>query len=526
MKPYVIAVKDENQIFIRNKLQDLGDSADPSKDALARQLVGFLIEILKRGEISFENFNKLGSLLWKFLNIDANPGAIKTILDAVAAGSKTEPFALLIPETAIGFFNFPWEILRYDEKSVTSLQELFYLYRQIDNRTGELLVKSSEIRILLVAAAQTQLNDRNDGGLSLEPIDLAPLVEFFDKKQKENPAEAHNNTKLSFVVNKIENIRGDRFSIEGFKSKLKAFKPHIVHFVSHGDFIDGQLKVAMNADPNSLKIQFEPVSKLLDCFIELKNNPSQNNAPENYSLPSLVFLQVCKLALFPGQGGIDIAASLSNLGIPAVIGMQLSVGYDASTRFATTFYDKILNTNDPDNVLNAFYQSKQKTDEGQQIKFGNSLPVLYLINNGTLLKSFGGMPNAGNQDPGKEERNIDRTRDQSTFETSRATGVPKEEDKLQKDLEQIAEEFKDDLSVLAENMYNVIKLDMNLELSRYQKSKKDISQARVTEPIQQFRNKTSKRCCALVDLIAPDSIQFDLKSKINSFILKNYKDQE
>ena len=116
-----------------------------------------------------------------------------------------------------------------------------------------------------------------------------------------------------------------------FKQRLAADKPHILHFIGHGNA--GQITLTYAQDdkefdmkrPDELQVRWLSAPE----FRRLFDYPGK---------PRLVFLQACNGSANP-INSLSCAQELIQNGIPAVIAMQHSIRASDAASFAAAFYD-------------------------------------------------------------------------------------------------------------------------------------------------------------------------------------------
>lgn len=403
--PYTIIIEDEKKIVVRKKDDPAGKSAIPFTDKVIKQFREFLISYLKQGNIKPNDYRKFGKLLWESLNID------DATRDEILK-SQNQPLAIWFLKNEKHYLNVPWELLSYGDKpdELKSLQDFSFLYRMIgaNNRSIQ-PVKTSlrrKFKIFVVASVQTK-GDRCPEGANQEVVDAMVIREWFEKKLPEqlgmNEIEVAQNFDIRFLINEHQNwLESDPamgrnpenkyFTREFFTRYLREFRPDVVHFISHGTYKDGIFQIALNNEPDKLCVEWFNAEEFVNFFKDIKDQD------QNPWVPTVVFLHACELALNTASTEQDVAMKLSDLGIPVVIAMQLKVNFEASSKFASTFYSRVLNLNEPSSVLLAFYSSKKIVDNDTNLmsKFGEALPVLYLSGDGFLItKLQNTMANSG-----------------------------------------------------------------------------------------------------------------------------------
>jgi nucleoid-associated protein YgaU len=140
---------------------------------------------------------------------------------------------------------------------------------------------------------------------------------------------AHLDRALASVVESglVETARIEHTTLERLDEALLEKKPHILHFIGHGDFAgdDGVVILEADADPGAA----HPVTgRQLGAL--LRNHLASLR---------LVFLNSCMGAAVAGHAPFGgVAQSLIRRGIPAVIAMQFPISDRAAVALARHFY--------------------------------------------------------------------------------------------------------------------------------------------------------------------------------------------
>ena len=163
----------------------------------------------------------------------------------------------------------------------------------------------------------------------------------------------------------------------------EAFKPHILHFIGHGDRVKG---LALKIDAGGMALRKE--NRNLDES-QWHNNESISDLFTD-SPPRLVFLQACETAKkASGEAGrdekgmllSDLASTLVNTKIAAVVAMQYSIKTKDAAAFAQKFYRELSQGVDVDEAVRRarqFLGAPEYDNKGtwSDRRFGT--PVLYL----------------------------------------------------------------------------------------------------------------------------------------------------
>lgn len=164
-------------------------------------------------------------------------------------------------------------------------------------------------------------------------------------------------------------------TVSELRRHLLRFRPHILHFIGHGDIDDvrgeGYLCL-VDEDGKTDRLRGEELGQMLSAAS---------------SSLRLVFLNSCLTAKFPRYQGQDpwsaTAAAILRAGVPAVIAMQFSILNSAATAFSTGFY-RALREGDP---LEAAVVEGRVEVQRSSAPWQWSIPVLYLnTQDGELFK--------------------------------------------------------------------------------------------------------------------------------------------
>lgn len=158
-------------------------------------------------------------------------------------------------------------------------------------------------------------------------------------------------------------------------------KPHIIHFIGHGDKDRGlalkmsakELKERKEDELEHTEGAWHNTKTILDLFAE--------DPP-----PRLVFLQACEGAKKPGSKEsfcdfCDLARELVDVRIPAVVAMQYTIKTDDAARFAKEFYKELSIGHDVGEAIRAGREVLGVPEYGGKGSWSDrsfGTPVLYL----------------------------------------------------------------------------------------------------------------------------------------------------
>jgi hypothetical protein len=172
-------------------------------------------------------------------------------------------------------------------------------------------------------------------------------------------------------------------SWEKFKEKVRDFKPHIIHFIGHGQ---------RNIKERGGMIAFVKEAGEADWRSDREFAAAVTARNPNLKL---VFLQACESALpDPYIGVSGVAKCVANKGIPAVVGMQYKVEKEVADAFAASFYKALFEGKPVDVAVKEGREKIKELRDMENLAFG--LPVLYLRSYKGLI-SKKEMPQEGSQ---------------------------------------------------------------------------------------------------------------------------------
>jgi hypothetical protein len=186
---------------------------------------------------------------------------------------------------------------------------------------------------------------------------------------------------------------------EGPVKELKGFKPHIIHFIGHGQCKEGHGEIAL---------VFAGGQKDWISDEKFAGWVKQKNL-------KLVFLQACESAsIDPYRSVSGMAWQLAHKNIPAVIAMQDKIENEVANTFTCCFYQELAEGKPIDLAVKAGRRAVENLPEAsQRIAFG--VPVLY-------LRSYAGMIDYEALPPGRSTNLSTRT---SIVETYRSRQCPR-----------------------------------------------------------------------------------------------------
>jgi CHAT domain/SMODS-associated and fused to various effectors sensor domain len=252
-------------------------------------------------------------------------------------------------EDFAGLATMPWELL-FDGQQFLALQRGTPIVRSHNQRIRPPTVASRELRVLLVDS---------------RPHDLTSLA----------TARETGRIRSALAANPaIEAIHVPRPDIRKLRQQLDDQQCHVLHFMGHGDFRDGQEKEMVlwfegdrgQAEAVSGELLAELVSDLPDL--------------------RLVVLNSCWGGALPRRQGQDplsgVAAALLVRGIPAVVAMQFPITDGAAIAFADGFYGRLARTG---SVCEAVTEGRLAIMTNDQGSLEWATPALFLAGGDRLF---------------------------------------------------------------------------------------------------------------------------------------------
>ena len=254
--------------------------------------------------------------------------------------------------------SLPWELLYWpDRRRFLGDAAIVQVVRELQTgRAAHERQTRSVLRVLLVAA-----NPEGTPPLNLK-VEVAAIQSIFQRSPRID---------FTFV--------GDA-SFQNVAWHLQQYKPHVLHFMGHGAFIDEAEKevgaiVLQSEKGEPDLIPAETLASLLRQSLTLQ----------------LVVLNACDSARIPRRRGADPFAGVSSAilmqGVPAVAAMQFAISNQASKLFAKRFYESLVSGESMEQAMGAARQAMWAS-EHQSVEW--AAPVLFHnAGNRRLLKTEG-----------------------------------------------------------------------------------------------------------------------------------------
>lgn len=297
----------------------------------------------------------LGTHLYEamFSSTDSR-AALKNAYQKASTANKRLRLQLEFEKGAQELESLPWEFLYYpDEKSFLATDTEFVLSRYMpepgEEITDTLAPEQSPLRILVVVSQPQEL----------DPVIATPVKEEIQKLK--DTAEV--------LIDELENPTMDQWG-----DRLQKFKPHIVHWIGHGQVNQRKQGEVAFVDENG-KLVWWPDMVFAEKFKQV------------HSIPRLVVLQMCETAKVKSAGFAGVAPWLIQFQVPAVVAMQYPIRQDAAISFSKAFYKALADGKDVDD---AFQHARYTITTAVRPIFSRNFgtPILYWRSrNGIIIRS-------------------------------------------------------------------------------------------------------------------------------------------
>lgn len=385
-----LTVEDENRV-IYTAVNETTHVADIEVDELTRQLLRRFSEWIGKDKLNdSEDLKLLGLFLYNVLlpagsatrkQLESDYDFVKNLVKSKAAGRLR--LTLVFHRKAGELANYPWEFLymppgekqidrpRRDGFFLAGQNTELILTRFVPDVTHMLSAREKELRILIVFSnpEDNELADIN----TEETQKAINAIKELAKKPSVKVRELKNPTyaELDAAINKSQ--PGE-----------PAFKPHIVHFIGHGDKTRGlALKMTDEELRQRARDRRPPKASWHDGDAIAQLFP--NDPP-----PRLVFLHACETAQPNTLESLsDLARDLVYAKVPAVVAMQYAIKTSDAAIFARVFYEELSNGRDVDEAVRAGREALGLPEFGGQGKWSDrrfGTPVVYLQSEAAIVE--------------------------------------------------------------------------------------------------------------------------------------------
>jgi hypothetical protein len=252
----------------------------------------------------------------------------------------------------------PWEFMYWDRGSRAApvyfgTEPLVSLCRfmELGKKRDELEIADGELRLLLVVSRPDPEQSK------LHRVDETKVVEALETARSEL---ARRDPPIAIKVEKL-----DVATAAALTECVRSYRPHIVHFIGHGQFKDGGGEIAL-VESDGVRVQWCPDERF-----------AQYVTPNRTPAPLLVVLHMCQGAVVDFERSFrGMAPQLILRGVPAVVAMQYSIPDIDAQLFSAEFYRRLGEGLPVDAAVQSarFLMSAQTTRNAR----GFGTPVLYL----------------------------------------------------------------------------------------------------------------------------------------------------
>ena len=335
--------------------------------ALERRTLDMLVEMRRNCRLEGHELNIMGEWLYQVL-LSSSGDEIHNLISDSSVFVRLE-LEFEDPRSKVACL--PWEYLRRPSEP---------------NSKGYFLAAHDQIALTRRPPAECrQFESTRQPKLkimfvAISPSGLPQLV--FDQLVREVKLLKKNGADVSVVATPFYK-KGDRpldtkpkATFEAFKRELKKVSPHVVHFLGHGTYEEGQGKIAFVND------QYLPDWRTGNEVAEILKNVDS---------VMLAFLQACETAT--GDSGTpkaqwsDTYQALSSVAgtvvqiskVPAIVAMQARVENFSANTFAQTFYRSLVEHQPIYRAIQIARAESRKAEEAKgSAEHFSCVPVLYL----------------------------------------------------------------------------------------------------------------------------------------------------
>jgi hypothetical protein len=307
-----ITVHDSQQLMVARSDGRDSEVDDVELDPLRKETIMMFQRWLgeDKGKITYRpDLEVLGKHLYAVLFSGKAGDALNEMLGKVEAGDRLR-LQLDFRDGAVSLARYPWEFLYHPTKQwffSTGVDLVLSRFLRSEVPRGETVVGDDYTLRLLVVVSEPS---------DLDPVLDQPVLEAIEKVAESQPLE----------------VRALRLpTVDKLLEELEAFTPHVVHFIGHGRYNDGQnrAEIALLA-PDQASVEWIPEHSFAEYF------------PNAGSIPRLVFLHLCESARGdPRLSFAGFAPRLVHVGVQAVVAMQFPITNQAAIAFSRAFYKEL-----------------------------------------------------------------------------------------------------------------------------------------------------------------------------------------
>jgi hypothetical protein len=286
-------------------------------DAQTKRTIEWFHTMLAAGNIrEREGIEVFGSLLYSVLFNHLGSDDLSAEFKSTFEGmkNKDETYLRLVLEFETGvreLATYPWEYLyypdTYNEKGFQiATRSKLILTRHVPLSVDQKILAPCEKPLrILIAVSQPK---------DTQTINADQVIQSIEKLREASPD--------AIEIDRLYQPDGRSFS-----KKLKEFRPHVLHFIGHGDW-DREKKIGRVSfvNPGSETAAWLSDKDFSDYFQDFQ--------------PRLIFLDACQGATTETYRGFrGVALQLVYSKVPAVIAMQYPIKDEAAVQFANKFYE-------------------------------------------------------------------------------------------------------------------------------------------------------------------------------------------
>ena len=303
-----LTIQDDRTVRARRE-NDAEVSGKLMLDDLRRDLIGIFDEWLSLGKMSRRReFTVFGSLLYRTLFNEQVESFFKQSLADARNARQRLRVQLSFGKEGADLASLPWEYLYTPEGYFLATHVDLVLARYIPLTTAResLAPAKGPLHILVVVSRP----------LDLGSVISDPVIEAIEKLSEVFPVTID-------ILNKP--------TIDNFLNKLEEVRPHVLHFIGHGQFNKDKKEGSIALlDEDEGSARWVRDYEFAQYFTNMR------------SIPRLAFLHLC-------EGGVTdlhddfagLAPHLVRAGIQAVVAMQYPISNNAAILFSQAFYREL-----------------------------------------------------------------------------------------------------------------------------------------------------------------------------------------
>jgi hypothetical protein len=348
----IVTVQDENTVRLRRETGG-EEEGTITQNRLNKDSVDVLVRWLNRGQLeTSQEFKVLGTHLYHLLFNGQVETFFENALNEAKKRGERLSLQLSFQHQAKDLSILPWEYLYYPD---TEARRGFFLATHLNLAISRFLPLGSissergtgKLKILIVMSQPTM-----QALIPAEPVAAEPVVEALQKLMESSPIE-------------IGILKTP--TVDNFLEELANFKPHIVHFLGHGQVDeegDGQIALLMPDEQSAAWCNFDTVAEYFSA---------------TKPLPRLVFLHMNERATPAFTFTLkELAGQLLRSEIQAVVAMQYPISNVIAIRFCRKFYSALAAGEFIDCAVQAGRYEMIRTDPERYTNRMFGGPVLYM----------------------------------------------------------------------------------------------------------------------------------------------------